>query len=99
MRNDVDKRVILKPRHAGKTTQMLQWLRDTPDGVMVCATEHEAMRLREENPDLEGRRFVSATDARNLAGRRPVVLGVDNIDLVLAALLGHRVGAFSVNYP
>jgi hypothetical protein len=44
-------KIIVTGRRGGKTTAMLQWLREAPEGehrVLVCHSEMEAMRLWRE---------------------------------------------------
>lgn len=100
-------KVITTPRGGGKTTRMLAWMREAPEGehrVLVCFSSHEAMRLRRENPDLKSWQFVGPDEPRNgrawsgvLFGRGGVVvLGFDNLDLWLAARLPFVVGAASL---
>ena len=89
-------------RQTGKTTAMLDWMQDAPEGdhrVLVCHTGQEAMRLlresRERGLDLESWQFVGYDELKPgtwsgvLHGRGGrVVLGVDNLDLILGRLLG-----------
>ena len=101
--------IIVLPRQGGKTTKMLEWIRGAPEGehrVIVCPTGQEAMRLLRENPDLESWRFVSMDEVRPggggwsgvLYGRGGrMVLGIDNLDLMLSRLFGWEVGAFSAS--
>ena len=90
------------PRQGGKTTRMLEWMRSAPAGehrVCVSVTRMEAMRLRRDNPDLESWQFVSLDEVDRrawggvLSGRGGwIVLGLDNLDMMLSQLLGWPVG-------
>lgn len=93
---------ILRPRQGGKTTDMLAWLRAAPEGehrIIVSQSPKEAMRLLRENPDLESWQFVGFEELSSptiwagvLYGRGGhIVLGIDNIDLILAELIKWRV--------
>lgn len=102
----MERRIIVTGRQGGKTTQMLQWVREAPEGehrVLVCTHGSEAMRLLRENPDLESWQFVGLNEVKLdawsgvLFGRGGyIVLGLDNIDLMLTGLLGWPVGAMSM---
>lgn len=102
-------RTIEAPRQGGKTTRMLQWAREAPEGehrVIVSATGQEAMRLLRENPDLESWQFVALDEVRSASGRGfsgvllgrggYICLGLDNLDLMLSDLFAWPVGAFSL---
>lgn len=90
-------KVVALGRQRGKTTQMLQWLREAPKGehrVIVSPTKEEAMRLLRENPDLASWQFVTIEETRSsynawsgvLHGRGGrIVLGIDNLDLGVVA--------------
>lgn len=103
------RRMIVTGRGGGKTTQMLQWMREAPQGehrIIVCPSGQEAMRLLRENPDLESWQFVSLEEVMDrdraawsgvLHGRGGrVVLGLDNLDMMLDRLIYWPVEAFSV---
>lgn len=99
--------LVILPRAGGKTTRMLEWMRAAPPGehrVLVCIDQMEADRLRRENPDLEDWQFKSVGLVKrdlwgsgSLLGRDRIVLGVDNLDLVLAQLLRWPVGMVTWN--
>ncbi len=94
-------------RQGGKTTRMLQWLREAPEGehrVLVCHTEEDAMRVYRDNRDeFESWQFVGPNDLRDpgawsgvLMGRGGrIVLGLDNLDLLLRQWVRWPVGRFS----
>jgi hypothetical protein len=99
-------KVILLGRREGKTKAMLDWMRAAPDGehrVCVAHSSEEAMRLLRENPDLESWQFVGPNEITKgawsgvLFGRGGrMVLGIDNLDLLLSRLVGWEVGAVSI---
>lgn len=100
-------RVMVTGRQGGKTTAMLEWMRGAPEGehrVCVSASREQAMRLLRDNPDLESWQFVALDDVRRggafggvLRGRGGhVVLGIDNLDMVLGALIYWPVDAVTV---
>jgi hypothetical protein len=99
--------IFVGKRRGGKTTVMLEWMRAAPDGehrVLVCHSGQEAMRLLHENPDLESWQFVGIDEVKPpawsgvLLGRGGrVVLGIDNLDLILSRLIPWwEIGAVSL---
>lgn len=89
-------------RGQGKTTQMLQWMSEAPeaqsDEIRVCVSPHprEAMRLlrlsREMGLGLRSWQFVSIDELNaslwsSVRGRRNIVLGFDNLELILSRLI------------
>lgn len=85
-------------RRSGKTTRMIQWLLNAPEGerrVIVTHSESEAHRIRKliKGMDIEVEQGqVISAGSQDLRGRNPnVVLGIDNLELVLGGLIGHRV--------
>jgi hypothetical protein len=98
-------RVVEMPRGAGKTQYLLDWLQKAPDGehrVLVSHSKEESHRVQRVgmHRGLESWQFVSAHeliergqpwDALLRARGGQVVLGIDNLDLFLAAVLRRRV--------
>lgn len=78
---------VIRPRCGGKTTEVLNWLRETPGAVLLVHDEAHAARLRREN-DLTDKQVMSFRSVSRLRGRRHVAVGVDNLDLMLRSLLG-----------
>jgi hypothetical protein len=94
--------VYVADRQRGKTTALLEWARSAPEGehrIVVCESEQRAMDLLREEYDredaLESWQFVGIREVtptawsgvlRGRGGR--VVLGIDDLDLVLHRLLG-----------
>jgi hypothetical protein len=76
---------------------MIQWLRWERDGILIVHSISEVYRLEKEFPDLKGRIYPphSVSDGR-LRGRRNLIVGIDNLDLILPALFGAEVGPVTV---
>jgi hypothetical protein len=94
-------RFFVTGRQWGKTTHALQQMLDNPDMVMICHSAASAdqvadefgrkyrSKFRKNPPEGYRRRFMSCEVARQNRGslwHKPVI--VDNVDLVLGALLG-----------
>ena len=86
-------RVELGGRQTGRTTRMIEWLKDNPSGILIVHSESEAQRLsnlHDHDGIMELRlRIVSVESWMN---RRPSfhlpAVAVDNADMVLQQLLG-----------
>lgn len=84
-------------RQTGKTTQLVNWLRTNPDGVLIVHTAIERDRVIKEFTflNLNPNRVVTLNHV--LSGRirgkypRPI-FAVDNLDLILPMILGGTVG-------
>lgn len=104
-------RIILGGRNTGKTNHMLKWLMDAPEGehrVCVSHSLQESRRLMryariDRQLPLESWQFVSWQEVgpggwsgvlMGHGGR--VVLGFDNLDLIMSRVLGFEVGAISL---
>ena len=85
--------VVTGNRGSGKTTKALDWLRQDPLRRLIVHSAQEAQRLRRLGsasgvpPELSTR--ISALQDTVVLGR-DVVLGIDNLDLVLPTLLYSR---------
>lgn len=86
-------KIYQSSRRQGKTTYMLGWLRVHPTGVLVVHSYAEKHRLSKENPELEDRIItVDAMRYGKLRGRRDLIIGIDNLDLILPYLFGGPIG-------
>lgn len=85
--------LIYLPRQEGKTTLMLTWVEYDPNRILLTFSHNEAMRLKKLRPDLKDR-IMSYSAWKNdkkylLPAYRNVVIGIDNVDLVLQDMLGN----------
>lgn len=101
-------RVLALPRRRGKTMEVLKWLADAPEGehrVLVSQDLMESHRVQRlgMKRGLESWQFVALSEVtptawsgvlRGRGGR--VVLGLDNLDLMLPWLLGWPVSLATV---
>lgn len=84
-------KVFVSGRQGGKTTAMIEWLREDPDNRMVvCATEERAKYFRLRAGSARDR-VVSYTNYQRSHGR-PVELGIDDLDFLLATIFTPRIG-------
>jgi hypothetical protein len=74
-------KVIRKPRMGGKTFEAVQWLEADTHRVLLVMSTLEAARLRREY-GLDAGQVLAAHEVARLEGRHPLVIGVDNIDLL-----------------
>jgi hypothetical protein len=91
------KHVIHRPRAAGKTTEMVRLVRETPGGVLVCHNAAYAKLVQEQfhmRPD----QVTSYRQVDKLRGKKDVRLFVDNADIILKDVLGGMaVSGVSIN--
>lgn len=82
-------RIISWPRRAGKTTTMLNLMREDPRITAICHSYEEAARLQRENKDIDPHRFVAYRAVQDgvLLGRNHLLI-IDNLELILPRLLG-----------
>lgn len=83
----------IQPRQTGKTFMLMDWLHNTLNGVVVVHSFQERDRLARDYPFLADRIYSidSVIDGR-LRGRRNLVVGIDNLDLILPYLIGAPIG-------
>jgi hypothetical protein len=96
--------VIVGGRQSGKTSKLLQWASEQPEGtgrVIISHSLRASMdllrRARDAGYNVESWQFVSVSEVRDkgigfMAGvrinRRHIEFGLDNLDLVLTDLIG-----------
>jgi len=95
-------KLLIGPLASGKTTRLIQWMREAPEGekrVAVFSSMQEVSRLQRENPDVESWRFLSFDDIEALRGYdRDIVVGIDNLSWFLSRALGGRFPAGLVTF-
>lgn len=94
-------RIYEAGRGTGKTTQLVNWLRFNPDGVLIVHSEMEKNRIIEEYTwiSLNSDRVVTISQVLNgrLRGRHPrPTFAVDNLDLILPMIIGGPVGPITM---
>lgn len=82
--------VVTGGRRSGKTTLLIEALREDPTTMLISPTHHMADLLRREYPDL-ARRIITAGRPEDLRGfNQDTKLLIDNVDMLLTALLGRH---------
>ena len=89
--------IIDLPRGMGKTTALLRWLHEGQDHVLLVSNSVQAETLMRAFASLGGTslldaqsRVVTPANLHTLRGRK-VVVGIDELDSVLWALIGSPV--------
>lgn len=77
---------IIGGRQSGKTHRCLRWMEANPEAIMIVHSITEMHRLEDLHPDLKGRIVIATRDRLRGSVGHPVI--VDNVELVLANLLG-----------
>lgn len=103
--------VIYLPPAGGKTTRLLRWLFAEPRDefrVLVFHDKPTAELYSQSAPPEWRDRFTPVSDLHTrcfglsearATGRRRVVLGIDNLDLMLRQLFGYPVGVVTMTKP
>jgi hypothetical protein len=74
--------VITRGRQGGKTEEAARWVLADPDRLLLVMNAEEVSRLRREY-HVPARQIMRAGAAsERLLGRHPLILGVDNIDML-----------------
>lgn len=103
-------RVAVLPRGLGKTTKLLKWVRAAPKdqyrALVSQSREARDQAFRQSQTDggkkLDSHQFIAAEDLAQMARAHfrgvsgEVVLGVDDVDVILQVLLGCGVGAVTM---
>lgn len=97
-------RIYEMGRQTGKTRKLVDWLRFNPHGVLIVHSAEERQRIlrqygygltyskeRKAEDDSRVITVQGVLDGR-LRGRHPLIVAVDNLDLILPYLLGAEVG-------
>ncbi|SRR6266498_750352 len=82
-------------RQTGKTDHLISWLKFKSNRVLVVHSAKERARIIKEYPDIDPVKIFTIESV--LSGRMRgvvgnVVIGVDNLDLILPQILGGSVG-------
>lgn len=80
-------KIIQWPRRSGKTSHLVNWLRQNPDAVLVVMHASEQQRLV-RTYDLKRDQVLLPHECAHRLRGREVKLAVDQLDHVLGALLG-----------
>lgn len=89
------------PRRSGKTTRMVMWAREDSRRVILTFSYHRAIQIQREFPDMAGRVFDFYDfqhGRQNGLRNHECEIGIDDLDMVLATMLGFPVrrASFSV---
>ena len=79
---------VIRPRGGGKTKAAIAWLKDNPGAVLIVHDESYAATLRKEFGLTDKQVMSHRSAGTRLRGRNVPAVGVDNLDLILADLLG-----------
>lgn len=88
-------RIYNMPRQSGKTTLLINWLTLDENHILIVHSTEEASRLRRDYEEVADQIVtVTFVVGGGLRGRRNIVVAIDNLDLILPALLGwpNRIG-------
>lgn len=90
-------KIMVAPRGAGKSNYILRWLEAAPSGVTrvvihptvsMAHNQRDAARYRGLN--LDDHQFIGIKQVDRLMGLKNVEVAIDNLDLLLDYLIGHK---------
>lgn len=92
--------VIVSKRREGKTTRMIQKMKETPNGVLVCISMNRVKDLQYENKDVQPNRFITMDQVRHgiLQGSRSILF-IEDLDHYIYEMLrgdGSQIAAVSI---
>lgn len=85
-------RIYIAGRQTGKTTNLIAWIGEDPNRVLIVHSMFEAYRLHRDYPDLEDQIIPISLVEKSLRGKRDVEVAIDNLDLILPQLIMARIG-------
>jgi hypothetical protein len=86
------------PRGAGKTTRLIEWLRDDKERLMLTFSHDEENRLKREYPDVATQivDWDSYQHSKGVVGRRYKECAIDNAELILQQRMRHPISMMSI---
>lgn len=86
-------------RQTGKTTQLVNWLRIHPSGVLVVIHAQERDRILKEYTNVDPDRIVTVQKVldERAHGRNPrPIYAIDNLDMILPMIFRGYIGPVTV---
>lgn len=91
-------KIELSKRMSGKTTRIVEWVRQNNTHVLVTFSEEEKARLQRTYPDISGR-IKTVVDFQNGSSQGGhSVIGIDNADMILQRMINHPIEYLNINY-
>lgn len=85
-------------RRTGKTTRLIEWLREDEGRVMITFSHMEENRLKREFPELSTQ-IVDWESYQNRyrQGRKIKEVGIDNADMILQSMIPEQIKIISIS--
>lgn len=91
-------KVDYSPRAAGKTTRLIEWLREDSARVMITFSHDEENRLKRQYPDLSTQIVDwESYQARYQGGRKIKEVSIDNADIILQKMIPEPINRISIS--
>lgn len=93
-------KILYSPRQGGKTTRMVEWLREEQSRMLVTFSDKEARRLVELYPDLVNRivTWREYVERRSFAwNKHPSKIAIDNADIILQMLCRDEIDVITIS--
>jgi len=91
-------KVDYSKRQAGKTTRLIEWLRERPDRILITFSHAEENRLKREYEDV-ATRIVDwrSYQQRYMHGSPMKEIAIDNADLILEEQFRNKISRISIS--
>jgi hypothetical protein len=92
------KEIDYSARGAGKTTRLIEWLRQKPERILITVSHNEENRLKRLYPELSTR-IVDwrSYQQRYMHGSPIKEVSIDNADLILQEMFRQRISRVSIS--
>lgn len=86
------------PRACGKTTRIIEWLKEAPDRLMITFSHQEALRLKQEYRDEAPRIMCWDCYLQRRKQGTPHIkeVSIDNVDIIIEQMVGKKVRVVSI---
>ena len=91
-------KVILSPRRSGKTTKMIEWLKEDEKHLRLVITHEEELRLKREYPEVRNQivDWESYVETHK-SGSYFKTVSIDNAEMILQKYLVHPLDTITIS--
>ena len=96
IKNKENMEINIGPRRSGKTTRLINWLKEDINRVCIFSSREEVLNLQKLYPQIADKFFYWA-DYRSKCVNTNAEIGIDNADCVLRELFGKHITKIEFN--
>lgn len=90
--------INISPRMSGKTTKLIEWVKEKKNRVVLFSSNSEAFHLKAQYPKIANKLYYweewRASRDFNKGNKE---IGIDNVDCLLHAMLGRNIKKIEFN--